>query len=199
MLHSTPAIRSMAKKARIVLHILFALSLLGWIMPEFLGLGGIDISITENEITVTNPDIQTRSMDSDIAMLEVPAWFDLFMITTTLLSILLWIMIIYQIDRLFSAFQQGSLFSSRTTWRLSNIGWIMLAAAILSSVQEITDAQLFESLMAAAGEKALEGVSTLFATASIDFPVLIGALAITVIARVMKKAAELQDEMNSVI
>ena len=77
MLHSTPAIRSMAKKARIVLHILFALSLLGWVMPEFLGLGGIDISITEKEITVTNPDIQTRSMDSDIAMLEVPAWFDL--------------------------------------------------------------------------------------------------------------------------
>ncbi|GEM_PF-5085309 len=199
MQNSTPAIQSFAKKARIALYFLVGLSVLGWVMPEFLGIGDIDITVTDEEISVTNPDIQTGSQDGDFDELEIPAWFDIFMILSTLLIVILWLMIIFQIDRLFAAFQKGELFTSLTARRISNIGWIMLGTAIISSLQEIIDSILFEDLIMAAGENVPDGMSALMTSASIDYPILIGALAITVIARVMKTAADLQEEMNSVI
>ncbi len=199
MQNSTPAIQSFAKKARIALYFLVGLSVLGWVMPEFLGLGDIDITITDEEIAVTKPDIQTQPIEGELADLEIPAWFDVFMILSTFLIVTLWLMIIFQIDRLFAAFQNGELFTSLTARRISNIGWIMLGTAIISSLQEIIDSILFEDLILAAGENVPDGVSALMTSASIDYPILIGALAITVIARVMKIAANLQEEMNSVI
>ena len=44
MEETSAPIRSYARKARFALYALFILSILGWIIPEFLGIGGIDIT-----------------------------------------------------------------------------------------------------------------------------------------------------------
>lgn len=196
---SNQDIQRFAKKARIVLFILLGLSILGWIIPEFLGLGGIDITISSEEITIENPNIGT-GIETDTELdIETPAWFDIFMLSATAATLIFWFAIIYQIERLFFAYQKGEFFSIPTARRLRNVGWIMLVAALLSTLQEFVGNMLLDDLLIEVGDALPEGVSTLSAPASIDYPVLIGALAITVIARVMEKAAALQDEMNSVV
>ncbi|MEP3245927.1 MAG: DUF2975 domain-containing protein [Sneathiella sp.] len=196
---SNQDIQRFAKKARIVLFILLGLSILGWIIPEFLGLGGIDITISSEQITIENPNIGTN-IEADAELdLETPAWFDIFMLLTTAATLIFWFAIIYQIERLFFAYQKGEFFSISTARRLRNVGWIMLAAALVSTLQEFVGNMLLDDLLIEVGDALPESVTSLSAPASIDYPVLIGALAITVIARVMEKAAALQDEMNSVV
>lgn len=199
MEETSAPIRAFARKARFALYALFILSILGWIIPEFLGIGGIDITIEEDQVTIENPNIATGSDTFSEEEFEIPEWFDGFMLLSTFSMLILWFFIVYQIDRLFRSFQAGNFFTKPVSKYIRNIGWIMLLAAVVSSVQEIVDAILFDELMEMASGNTQEGMTALVTSASIDYPILIGALAIMVIARVMGKAVDLQDEMNTVV
>lgn len=108
-------------------------------------------------------------------------------------------LLIFQLERLFAAYQRGELFSQANARRIRNVGLLFCAAAVIAILDSLTELYVMQEFVAASLEDNREDSWELVQEIRVPIPILLGGLAIVIIARVMEKGAQLQDEMDHLI
>lgn len=116
-----------------------------------------------------------------------------------LISALYYGLLIFQLERLFAAYQHGEIFSQQNARRIRNLGLLFCAAAAIVLLESLLDLYLIQGLMADSDLDGSEDGWELVREIRLPIPFLLGGAAIVLIARVMEKAAELQEEMDHLI
>ncbi|WP_282604416.1 DUF2975 domain-containing protein [Pelagibius sp. Alg239-R121] len=121
------------------------------------------------------------------------------LVTQLLLTASFYILLVFQLERLFAAYQRGELFSQMNARRIRNIGLLFCVAAGIAILDSLLDLYITQEFMAASTEVDRELDWDLVREIRLPLPFLLGGVAIVLIARVMEKGAQLQDEMDHLI
>lgn len=160
----------------------------------WLGVDGIDLGVVAGE------DDNFEAEDEEASQLEEFGdgleWLGL---TLLLVTATFYGLLIFQLERLFAAYQRGELFSQANARRIRNVGLLFCAAALIALLDSLTELYVMQEFMAVSLERGAQEGWELVREIRVPVPILLGGLAIVLIARVMEKGAQLQDEMDHLI
>lgn len=160
----------------------------------WLGVDGINLGVDSGEDEgFDGGGDEASQLEEFGAGLEWLGW-SLLLATATFYGLLF-----FQLERLFAAYQRGELFSQANARRIRNLGLLFCAAAIIALLDSLTELYVMQEFIAASLEGGPKDGWMLVQEIRVPVPILLGGLAIVLIARVMEKGAQLQDEMDHLI
>lgn len=169
----------------------------------WLGVDGINLGVTSGEEENFNEGVasdDTAEWEEDRG--EHEEWGDHLEwvgLTLLLITASFYGLLIFQLERLFAAYQRGELFSQANARRIRNVGLLFFAAAAIAVIESLTELYVMQEFVAASLDDNAEDSWELVQEIRVPVPILLGGLAIVLIARVMEKGAQLQDEMDHLI
>ncbi|WP_162938193.1 DUF2975 domain-containing protein [Kiloniella sp. EL199] len=156
----------------------------------WVGIEGINLGFVSGEEIV---------LDDEMDLPELPDhlfYGDMILLVVT---VLFYGLLIFQLERLFAAYQRGELFTPMNARRIRNVGLLFCGAALIGFLDSLNQLYLMQELMAVSADEGFEDGWEIVSEVHLPIPFLLGGLAIILIARVMEKGALLQDEMDHLI
>lgn len=168
----------------------------------WLGIDGINLGVVsgEGEIDLEGeePDEEEESKE-DLMIGELEEKLEWAGIALLLITVTLYGLLIFQLERLFAAYQRGEIFSPENARRIRNVGLLFCIAAAIAILDSLMELYVMQEIMAVTSEIDPEDDWELVREIRLPLPFLLCGVAIVLIARVMEKGARLQDEMDHLI
>ena len=174
----------------------------------WLGIDGINLGVIsgEGELPQEGEDAAARELlpgeeetQEELLLGELEDSLEWVGLALLLVTVTFYGLLIFQLERLFAAYQRGEIFSQENARRIRNIGLLFCMAAAIAILDSLMELYVMQSLMAVTAETELEGGWELVREIRLPLPFLLCGVAIVLIARVMEKGARLQDEMDHLI
>ena len=162
----------------------------------WLGIDSINLGVVSGEGEMP---ADGQESEEDILIEELGDHLEWIGLSQLLITAAFYGLLIFQLERLFAAYQRGELFSQINARRIRNIGLLFCAAAGIAILDSLFELYVMQEIMAATAKTELEGGWELVREIRLPLPFLLGGVAIVLIARVMEKGARLQDEMDHLI
>ncbi|WP_068082511.1 DUF2975 domain-containing protein [Polycladidibacter stylochi] len=145
------------------------------------------------ELQLLTSEIMKTNQEASIQYTEI------IILTMYFIMLALWIFVCFQVDRLFSSFQKKAIFTVKNSRRLRFIGYAMLTSVVIEWFTNLAEGIERQNILSSTDELIKIPHVWLLADLEINVSVVIGAVAVAVIARVMEAASEMQEEIDQVI
>ncbi len=174
----------------------------------WLGIDGINLGVisSEGELPQEGDDSAERELlpgeqetGEELLLGELEDSLEWVGLALLLVTVTFYGLLIFQLERLFAAYQRGEIFSQENARRIRNVGLLFCMAAAIAILDSLMELYVMQSLMAVTAETELDGGWELVREIRLPLPFLLCGVAIVLIARVMEKGARLQDEMDHLI
>lgn len=168
----------------------------------WLGIDGINLGVISGEDGVAvegDEDAAEEESEEDALIGELEDSLEWAGLALLLITVTFYGLLIFQLERLFAAYQRGEVFSQVNARRIRNIGLLFCMAAAVAVLDSLLELYVMQQFMAVSAEAELDGGWELVREIRLPLPFLLCGVAIVLIARVMEKGARLQDEMDHLI
>ena len=174
----------------------------------WLGIDGINLGVISGEGELPEdgdhrdqgePRPGEQEAEEDLLLDELEENLEWAGLALLLVTVTFYGLLIFQLERLFAAYQRGEVFSQENARRIRNVGLLFSMAAAIAILDSLMELYVMQTFMAVTAETNLEGGWELVREIRLPLPFLLCGVAIVLIARVMEKGARLQDEMDHLI
>lgn len=161
----------------------------------WLGIDGINLGVVSGDDGTLSEEPEQENRQ----LAEFDDHVEWILLTQLLVTASFYGLLIFQFERLFAAYQRGELFSQANARRIRNIGLLFCIAAGIATLDSLLELYITQEFMAVSTEAELGSHWNLVHEIRLPLPFLLSGIAIVLIARVMEKGAQLQDEMDHLI
>ncbi len=174
----------------------------------WLGIDGINLGVIsgEDEIPLEDEASQGETTaeeeeetEQELLLDELEERFEWVGLLLFLMTVTFYGLLVFQIERLFAAYQRGEIFSPENARRIRNIGLLFCMAAAVAVLDSLTELYIMQEFVAVTTDIEPGDDWELVREIRLPLPFLLCGIAIVLIARVMEKGARLQDEMDHLI